>query len=126
MSSSSPSTSRTTQPSSRVTSARRMLVTTGKRVPSSWITGSVTMPGLKVSLTRRRAMVAPLPSAGDGGDDGQVVVLPERGLEALAEADVRVVQVDVGELAEGAGPVIQTVGEAGGLGLQVGKGQRHG
>src|SRR5258708_24857399 len=126
MSSSSPSTSSTTQPSSRVTSARRMLVTTGKRRPIAWITGSVTSSGLKLSLPRRLATGTRLQAAGDGGDDRQVVVLADGGVETLAEADVGVVEVDVDELAELAGAVVETVVEARELDLEVLERQRHG
>src|SRR6266516_2610969 len=58
ISSSSPAISRMTQPRSRVTLARRMLVTTWCCLPMLKMTGCVTRSGGKVNFTRRLAMGA--------------------------------------------------------------------
>src|SRR2546421_12521823 len=83
--------------------------------------GSVTRSGLKVSFTRRLATAEParLPAAGDSGDDGQVVVLADRGLQPLTEPDVGVVQVDVDDLAQLSAAVVEAIAKTGIAGLEI-------
>src|SRR5437588_9703259 len=58
-------------------------------------------------------------AAGHGGDDGELVALADRRVEALAEADVGVVDVDVDELAKLARVIVEPVAEAGVRGIEI-------
>src|SRR5438067_12656843 len=79
------------------------------------MTGSVTRSRLNTSLTRRRATASMLDrpgASGDGGHDRDLVRLLELDVEAVAEPDVLIVQIDVHELAGLAVGVEQPVLEA--------------
>src|SRR5579864_2978155 len=58
-------------------------------------------------------------SAGDGGDNGELVALAHRCVETLAEADVRVIDVDVDELAQLSRLVVETVAKSRVRGVEV-------
>src|SRR6266851_2461384 len=79
------------------------------------MTGSLTSACPKINLSRRLAMRRSLVSrttSGDGRHDRDLVLLGHLRLEAGAEPDVLVIEVDVHELAELAVVVEQAVLEA--------------
>src|SRR5262247_1103658 len=94
-------------------------------MPSYWlltrvisrITDSV-QPWGRIVIARMAEARPPLPPARNRGNDRHLVSLLERGLGALEEADVLLVDVDVDEAAQLAAVLHQPVPEPGVLALQ--------
>ena len=76
-----------------------------------------TPPDIATAITadrgrRSSGRSAATATSGNGGDDRYLVALGDGGFEALGEADIGVIDIDVDELPQAPGVVVQTIVEA--------------